>query len=100
MSLRLLPLILFPALLHAAAPFNPPPAVIHSPRDDAALGRLTVDSGGKTPTVKNLQAGWVKSLADRGTPTVYTRKNSKDFAYLGMPVGGILSAAYLPTCRR
>jgi non-lysosomal glucosylceramidase len=82
------------ALCFAAAPFtfadtfNPTPA-IESPGDDAAFTRLTTNSDGKTPVVKNLDVAWVKSLADRGKPTLYTKDNSQNFAYLGMPVGGI-----------
>jgi non-lysosomal glucosylceramidase len=85
-SLNILPLA-----LHSRAGdlFNPAPTTIESPRDDAAFTRLTTSSDGKTPVVKNLDAAWVKSLADRGKPTLYTKDNSQNFAYLGMPVGGI-----------
>jgi non-lysosomal glucosylceramidase len=69
--------------------FNPAPSVIESPRDDAAFARLTTNSEGKTPVVKNLDAAWIKTLADRGEPKLYTKANSKDFAYIGMPIGGI-----------
>jgi non-lysosomal glucosylceramidase len=69
--------------------FNPVPATIESPRDSAALTRLTTNSDGRTPVVKNIDAGWIKALADRGTPTLYTKENSQNFAYLGMPTGGI-----------
>jgi len=50
--------------------FNPTPA-FQEPGDDASFQRLTVDSGGKTPTVKKIDAAWAKSLADRGEATVY-----------------------------
>ena len=71
--------------------FNPSPANIESPHDavDTVIKRLTTNSDGKTPVVKNLTADWVKTLADRGEPALYTKANSKDFAYIGMPVGGI-----------
>jgi non-lysosomal glucosylceramidase len=71
--------------------FNPSPGKIDSPRDDAAevLKRLTTNSDGKTPVVKNLDPEWIKSLADRGEPTLYTKGNSQNFAYIGMPIGGI-----------
>ena len=45
--------------------FNPTPA-FESPGDDASFQRLTVDSGGKTPTVKKIDPAWAKSLGDRG----------------------------------
>ena len=67
---------------------NPLPE-FQQPGDDASFRRLTIDSGGKTPTVKKIDAGWAKTLADRGEPTVYTKANSKNFQYLGMPTGGI-----------
>ena len=75
----------------ADTPYNPSPEKIESPRDDgdAVLKRLSASSENKTPTVKNLTPAWIKSLADRGTPTFYTKSNSHDFDYLGMPVGGI-----------
>jgi non-lysosomal glucosylceramidase len=71
--------------------FNPAPAKIESPRDDAGtvLKRLTTNSDGKTPVVKNLAPAWIQSLADRGGPTLYTKANSHDFDYIGMPIGGI-----------
>jgi len=68
--------------------FNPTPA-FDSPGDDASFQRLTVDSGGKTPTVKKVDPAWAKSLGDRGDAEVYTRDNSKNFQYIGMPIGGI-----------
>ena len=75
----------------ADTPFNPSPAKIESPRDDpnAVLQRLNASSENKTPTVKNLTPACIVSLADRGQPTLYTKSNSHDFDYLGMPVGGI-----------
>lgn len=71
--------------------FNPIPAVVDSPTADAkaAVERLFQGSEGKTPTLKNLDPAWVQSLGLRGQPTVYTKENSKDFSYIGIPVGGI-----------
>jgi non-lysosomal glucosylceramidase len=65
--------------------------VIESPRDngDASMKRLTATSDSKTLLVKKLDPDWVKTLADRGEPTLYTKANSQNFAYIGMPVGGI-----------
>ncbi|NNM86961.1 MAG: hypothetical protein HKL95_00405, partial [Phycisphaerae bacterium] len=54
-----------------------------------SLKRLQKGARGKTPTEKNFTADWVASLARRGKPTAYTAKNSHNFAYIGMPVGGI-----------
>jgi non-lysosomal glucosylceramidase len=73
----------------AADPFNPAPTRLDLPGDDASFQRLTVDSGGKTPTAKKLDPAWVKSLADRGDAEVYTKANSNNFTYIGMPIGGI-----------
>jgi uncharacterized protein (DUF608 family) len=74
---------------HAGAPFNPYPAQIASPLDDASFSRLSLNSDGKTPVINKLHPAWVKSLADRGEPQVYTKANSNNFAYLGMPICGI-----------
>ncbi|MHC4111094.1 MAG: GH116 family glycosyl-hydrolase, partial [Planctomycetota bacterium] len=56
---------------------------------DAVMARLRDGSDGKTPTVKQFEPQWVRSLTQRGQPTVYTRNNSSNFEYIGMPVGGI-----------
>jgi non-lysosomal glucosylceramidase len=89
--LPLLALSLAQAALSSRASdlFNPAPATLETPGDEASFQRLTTNSDGKTPVVKNLDVAWVKSLADRGKPTLYTKDNSQNFAYLGMPVGGI-----------
>jgi non-lysosomal glucosylceramidase len=61
------------------------------------LGALTVASGSRAwaqstptgdlvPADKNLDPAWVRSLFERGSPSVYT---GKDLNYIGMPIGGI-----------
>ena len=40
------------------------------------------------PVDKNLDPAWVKSLYERGVPTVYA-KSRNELRYIGMPVGGI-----------
>ncbi len=79
------------SLSRAGELFNPIPERVELPRDDAdaAVKRLTASADGKTPVVKKLDAAWIKTLADRGEPTIYTRSNSQNFSYLGMPIGGI-----------
>lgn len=62
---------------------------ISSPVTKKRLELLTQGSADKTPTFKNLTAEWVASLDERGEPIIYTRENSKNFEYIGMPVGGI-----------
>jgi non-lysosomal glucosylceramidase len=84
--------LLHPALFSRAEDlFNPAPARLESPRDsgDASFERLIANPDHSQLIVKNFDATWVKSLADRGEPTLYTRANSHDFDYIGMPVGGI-----------
>ena len=56
--------------------------------DEQILRKLSDDSD-KTPTVKKFDPAWVQSLDRRGEPIVYTRANSADFDFIGMPVGGI-----------
>jgi len=84
--------LLQPALpVRAGDLFNPSPADIQSPKDnpDAVVKRLTSNSDGKTPVIKNLDPAWIATLADRGEPTLYTKSNSHDFDFIGMPIGGI-----------
>lgn len=59
------------------------------PRPNKIMQQLAIDSGGKTPVVKQFPDGFPKVLDARGEPLVYTRENSADFEYIGMPVGGI-----------
>jgi len=72
---------------------NTIPAVMETPDGiggaRASLKRLSVDSEGKTPTVKQFDLDGVRALVERGEPIVYTRANSANFDYIGMPVGGI-----------
>jgi hypothetical protein len=53
------------------------------------MKRLELDHGGKTEVVKSFPDSFPDVLTARGKPLVYTRKNAKDFEYIGMPVGGI-----------
>ena len=70
-----------------APPFNPSPRTVQTPLQPggprAALERLAEGADGKTPVVKKFQLDWVRSLAERGEPAVYTRSNSKNFEYIG-----------------
>jgi uncharacterized protein (DUF608 family) len=72
---------------------NPVPGAMEVPNGpgdaEASLKRLSVDSGGKTPTVKKFDLDDIRTLVERGEPIVYTRANSSNFDYIGMPVGGI-----------
>jgi hypothetical protein len=89
MRFRLLLAFILVLPVDASDAFNPFPQHLQQPGDDASFARLTVDAGGKTPTVKKLDPAWAKSLADRGEAETYTKSNSNNFSYLGMPVGGI-----------
>ncbi len=52
------------------------------------MERLSSNSD-KTLAVKKFDPQWVRTLAERGEPIVYTRENSAGFDYIGMPIGGI-----------
>lgn len=41
------------------------------------------------PTEKNFDYNFITSLDKRGEPKLYTRENSNNFEYIGMPIGGI-----------
>ena len=56
---------------------------------ETVLRRLRAGANGLTPTVKAFDLDWARRLGDRGEPIVYTRENSEEFEYIGMPVGGI-----------
>jgi len=64
------------------------PHVVLKPGDAEILRQLNEDSE-KTLGVKDFDPAWVRSLGDRGEPTVYTRDNSATFDLIGMPVGGV-----------
>lgn len=65
-----------------------PPHTVVSLTDDEILRELNDDSD-KTSAVKEFNREWVRTLTDRGEPISYTRENSADFEYIGMPIGGI-----------
>ncbi|WP_298477084.1 GH116 family glycosyl-hydrolase [uncultured Maribacter sp.] len=71
-------------LLSACTEYQPP--VINK---EKILAELSLSSNGKTEVVKNFPKNFPEVLIDRGNPTVYTRENSNNFEYIGMPVGGI-----------
>ncbi|MDC0584193.1 GH116 family glycosyl-hydrolase [Bacteroidales bacterium] len=56
---------------------------------DKILSELSLGSDGKTEVVKNFPENFPEVLIDRDKPTVYTRENSNNFEYIGMPIGGI-----------
>ena len=56
---------------------------------DVVMRHLREGSDGKTPTVKRFDPEWVRSLTQRSKPAVYTKENSSNFEYIGMPIGGI-----------
>ena len=67
--------------------FNPEPEILECPDDmaDSTIKRLTINSDGKTPVVKNLNSAWIKSLTQRGEPKIYTKDNSKTFNISACP---------------
>lgn len=64
-------------------------ASAEEPKPSAIMEQLELDSGGKTPVVKQFPQSFPEVLHERGQPIVYTRENSANFEYIGMPVGGI-----------
>ena len=59
------------------------------PDAETIMKRLAEGSNGMTPTVKEFDLEWVRSLVQRGEPTIYTKENSSNFEYIGVPIGGI-----------
>lgn len=53
------------------------------------MDALELDSDGKTEVVKKFPSSFPEVLTERGKPIVYTRENSNNFEYIGMPIGGI-----------
>lgn len=47
------------------------------------------DDSDRTLAVKQFDINWISKLERRGEPPRYTRDNSADFEYIGMPIGGI-----------
>lgn len=64
-------------------------ALTFHPWQKAFAGPFTrADFDKLVPEDKKLSPGWVKSLFERGTPTVYL-KSRRELEYIGMPIGGI-----------
>ena len=57
--------------------------------DAGLMAQLEAGAGGKTQVVKEFPESFPGVLTARGEPQVYTRENSANFEYIGMPVGGI-----------
>jgi non-lysosomal glucosylceramidase len=57
--------------------------------DRQIMAALARSSDGRTPVVKEFPDSFPGVLTARGEPLVYTRENSKNFEYIGMPAGGI-----------
>jgi len=53
------------------------------------LKELSPSANGKTEVVKNFPENFPETLIARGKPIVYTKENSNNFEYIGMPIGGI-----------
>lgn len=49
----------------------------------------TAPPDGPIPVEKRFDPVWLKQLVERGTPRVYTKGDSSNFDFIGMPVGGI-----------
>lgn len=74
----------------AAIPSSMPPFTQILDMDSkVVMQRLRADSQGRTPTLKQFDPDWIGSLDEQGEAIVYTRDNSENFEYIGMPVGGI-----------
>ncbi|MHC4461021.1 MAG: GH116 family glycosyl-hydrolase [Planctomycetota bacterium] len=56
---------------------------------ETIMKRLAEGSNGVTPTEKKFDINWVRSLTERVESYLYTKENSSNFEYIGMPVGGI-----------
>ncbi|GAB6166690.1 hypothetical protein JCM19992_26900 [Thermostilla marina] len=59
------------------------------PSPDEIMASLMLDNGGKTEVVKRFPDSFPEVLTARGKPIIYTRENSKNFEYIGMPIGGL-----------
>lgn len=93
-----LSMLVLQSALFAETLGNPYPQTLQTPNGtggiEAMVKRLEEGSGGKTPTVKefpskNFPSWWLRSISERGEPKIYTRENSRNFDYIGMPIGGI-----------
>ncbi len=53
------------------------------------MDSLELDSNGKTEVVKAFPDSFPDVLVSRGQPLIYTKDNSENFEYIGMPIGGL-----------
>lgn len=57
--------------------------------NDLIMDQLSQNAGGKTHVVKDFPDEFPEILTSRGKPLIYTKENSENFEYIGMPIGGI-----------
>jgi len=68
---------------------SPMPSHVAGRPTDAHIIQCLSDNSDKTPAVKQFDPKWLRTLDKRGEPIVYSRANSADLDFIGMPIGGI-----------
>ncbi len=76
-------------LLMVFSLFFPVSANDRTPDNAAIMETLTLSSDGRTEVVKKFPTSFPNILTARGKPLIYSKNNSNNFEFIGMPVGGV-----------
>ena len=82
-------IVILPLLLSACKKSIEIADLTKAPTNQEIMEQLKLDANGKTEALKEFPASFPEALTIRDKPLTYTKENSSNFEYIGMPIGGV-----------